>query len=487
MMLGDPILTTSAMRAAEDRAIAGGTSAQELMERAGAGVAEAVRRFGFGESTVVLCGPGNNGGDGYVAARLLRAAGVPVRVAALSDPKTDAAIEARRRWNGPVEAFPSAIPEDEAYSKVIIDAVFGTGSSRPIDQDIAHAIDAIVGYARLALAVDLPSGIDPDTGAELNRFTTPEYQITLALGAYKPAHVLQPAARLCGKLQLIDIGLGLDDIPSPRDNVSPDWTVSRPTLAKPEPWTNKYWRGMVIVVGGAMPGAGALAVEAAMRAGAGYGLLLSDATVATPHAIVRRGWSPAAISEAIKGKTKIRASVVIGPGLGRGTDAIVKLDVAIACGLPLVVDGDALHLLNDDHFEEFHERAKIADRDARVILTPHDGEFDAVFGKWSGSKIEAARAAARRSGAIIVFKGPDTVIAYPNGHCNIALPAINWLSTAGTGDVLAGVIGAMFFQSVLNGPAEAAVWMHVEAARQIGGAFIADDLVHMLTRVRASL
>jgi hydroxyethylthiazole kinase-like uncharacterized protein yjeF len=452
------------------------------MERAGAAVARAVRRFGSGAPVLVLCGPGNNGGDGYVAGRVLREAGVRVRVAALADPRTEAAAEARRRWNGPVEPFPSALPDEHVHSPVVIDAVFGTGLSRPLDEDTIRAIADLVHCARLSVAVDLPSGVDTDTGAELNPFQTPDYDLTLALGALKPAHVLEPSASRCGTLRVIDIGLGLDEIGSPRVNVSPDETIARPLLSAPEPWSTKYLRGMVVVIGGTMPGASALAAEAALRAGAGYALLLSDTALAGPRAIVQRCWSPEALVAAIDGKPRV--AIVVGPGLGRDSGASARLEAAIACARPLVIDGDALRLLTEDHFATFRGRAK--DGDKRIVLTPHAGEFEALFGEWSGSKIEAARAAALRSGAIVVFKGADTVVAHPNGHTNVALHASHWLSTAGTGDVLAGTIGATL-SGLLSECVETAVWMHHEAARRLGGAFIADDLVRALTPVRAAL
>ena len=481
---GQPIITVARMRAAEAHAIAAGVTVESLMERAGVGVAEAVRRLSAGAPVLVLCGPGNNGGDGYVAARVLRKNGASVRVAALGEPKTAAAAAARDAWDGVVEAFPGPLPDEDCYSPVVVDAVFGTSLSRPLATDAMSAIDALVQTARLSIAVDLPSGLDSDTGAELNRFQVPDFSLTLALGALKPAHVLQPAASRCGNIRIIDIGLGLDEIGSPRDNVSPDEVLARPHLMAPQAWSHKYTRGMVVVIGGAMPGAAALTVQTAMRAGAGYGLLFADHNTALPHAVVRREWSPEALSAAIEGKRKV--AIVIGPGLGRGNDAVAKLDAAIASERPIVIDGDALHLLDERHFAVFRQRAAVTDRDRRVILTPHAGEFEALLGAWQGSKIEAARAAAVRCGASVIFKGPDTVIAHPNGHTNVAPRGSAWLSTAGTGDVLAGIVGAMLF-GTHSGAAEAAVWMHAEAARRLGGAFIADDLVRELSAVRAAL
>lgn len=481
---GTPILTAERMRAAEERAITAGTSVETLMERAGGGVAGAVARLAAGAPVLILCGPGNNGGDGYVAARVLAANGVPVRVAALGEPRSAAAMAARDRWGGPVEPFPAALPGEAAPAPVLVDAVFGTGLSRALDEAVVRALGALVGSASLSIAVDLPSGVDTDTGAELNPFQLPEYALTLALGALKPAHVLQPSARLCGTTRLIDIGLGLDEIPSPHASVSPDQTIARPRLPTIAPWMHKYSRGMVAVIGGVMPGASALAVAAAMRAGAGYGLVFADTPVATPHAVVHRSWSPDALATALAGKSKVAG--VIGPGLGCGAEAHARLDAAIACDRPLVIDGDALHALNDRHFALFRERTAAKHNTPRVILTPHEGEFKALFGNWTGSKIAAARAAAVRSGATVVFKGADTVVAHPGGDTHVALPTNPWLSTAGTGDVLAGVVGAMLATGCSN-PAEAAVWMHAEAARRLGGAFLADDLLRELSAVRAAL
>ena len=480
---GKPILSAAAMRAAEARAIAAGSSVTALMERAGAGVAEAVRRLAAGAPVLVLCGPGNNGGDGYVAARVLEANGVNVRVAALGEPRTEAAATARTAWGGAVEAFPEALPDDALYSPVVVDAVFGTGLARPLDDGVAQAVDAMVQSAHLSFAVDLPSGVDSDTGAELNPFQIPDYDVTLALGALKPAHVLQPSAEKCGAIRVLDIGLDFMGQPM---NLTPDWTMSRPWVAEPQSFSHKYSRGMVVVIGGEMPGASSLAAEAAMHAGAGYVLLFGE-TAGPPHALVRRSWSTTNLATAISGKSRDHTVIVVGPGFGNDGTAAEKLEGAIATGAPLVIDGDALRMLDDAAFARFKQRPVMAGYALQpVVLTPHAGEFKAVFGDWSGSKIEATRKAALRSGATVVFKGADTVIAYPNGDTRTAVASSPWLSTAGTGDVLAGTIGAMLAATALH-KVEAAVWMHNEATRRLGGAFIADDLVRELSAVRAAL
>lgn len=234
---------------------------------------------------------------------------------------------------------------------------------------------------------------------------------------------------------------------------------------------------MVVVIAGEMSGAAELAALSAMRAGAGYVLLLGEGLAGQPHAIVRRPFAGEALSDARIG------AVVIGVGLGRGAVAGTRLDQALASSHPLVIDGDALHLLDEQRL------SRVCGHGAPVVLTPHAGEFDALFGKGGGSKIERARAAARKSGATVVFKGADTVIAAPDGMVRVAQGTSGWLSTAGTGDVLAGAIGAMLagnHGSAIDAAA-AGVWLHGAAADRLGGSFIADDLARALTAVRGLL
>lgn len=458
---GKPLLTAAEMRAAEDMAIANGATVESLMDRAGREVAEAVRRLGSGNEVLILCGPGNNGGDGYVAATALHAAGVPVRVAASAEPRTDAAKHARALWNGAVEELREAAP-----APILVDALFGTGLSRPLDVAAIADLVRLRDRARLAIAVDLPSGLATDDGTILNDI--PVFDLTLALGAAKPSHLLYPAAGHCGAVRILDIG-----VPVMSDAV----VFGKPDLPEPGPTSHKYTRGMVAVIGGEMPGAAELAALAAMRAGAGYVLLLADDQTGQPHAIVRRAFDAKAMADMRIG------AVVIGAGLGRGAVAGTRLDWALASSRPLVIDGDALHLLDESRL------AKIKAHGAPVVLTPHAGEFDALFGRQTGSKIDRARAAAAKAGATIVFKGADTVIASPDGSVRVAQSANRWLSTAGTGDVLAGAIGAVLAAAPGSAidAAAAGVWLHAAVAERLGGAFIADDLAQALTAARASL
>lgn len=440
---GGPILTAEEMRAAEQRAIDAGASVESLMARAGEAVAEQVRRLAAGAEVLVLCGPGNNGGDGYVAASALRRAGHLVRVAATGEPRTAAAAGARARWEGAVEALETA-----AEAPIVVDALFGVGLRRPLDDGAAAALGRLVASARLAIAVDVPSGAASDDGACLS--DVPEFDLTLALGAAKPAHVLEPVASRCGAVRVLDIGVAVKS----RVRVA-----APPRLTQPSAGDHKYSRGLVAVVAGAMPGAAALCATAAARGGAGYVLLLGSATDRMPHAIVRRRFDPLALDDSRIG------AVVVGPGLGRDEKARTRLDAVLTCGKPLVIDGNALHLIEGRPLP------------AKAILTPHAGEFAAMFGSGEGSKIARAAAAAAETGAIVVFKGADTVIAAPGGQAIVHPGASNWLSTAGTGDVLAGIIAARLAAGVE--PVQAAadgVWLHAEAARLAGPAFIADDL-----------
>jgi hydroxyethylthiazole kinase-like uncharacterized protein yjeF len=328
---------------------------------------------------------------------------------------------------------------------------------------LSSRLCALAAAARLTIAVDLPSGVATDDGGVLS--PVPDFDLTLALGAVKPSHLLQPSARTCGNVRLVEIGVEAD---------SAAHVLAKPSLPTPGPDSYKYTRGMVAVIGGAMRGAALLAATAAMRAGAGYVALL-DGDGQGPHALVHRALADQPLDD------KRIGALLIGPGLGRDDGAAAKLKRALASDRPLVIDGDALHLL-DDRFDALRERK------APAILTPHQGEFAALFGEGEGSKLDRARAAAAKANAVIVYKGPDTVIAAPDGRARLAGDANDWLSTAGTGDVLAGAIAATLAAGLEPLEAAAAgVWLHGEAARRLGAAFIADDLANALTAVRAAL
>lgn len=438
------ILEAAEMRAAEQRAIADGTNVDELMQRAGTAVATAAIRYVGLVDTLVLCGPGNNGGDGYLVARLLAEAGAHVRVAACAPPLTDAATRARAAWGGEIERLHNAEP-----APLLIDALFGTGLSRGLDPDDFASLSALADAARTCIAIDLPSGVASDDGQLLS--PVPAFDLTVALGALKPAHLLQPAAALMGRLVVADIGV-----------VAPSrlTEVARPVLPAPGPCDHKYTRGLVTVVGGAMPGAAHLAALGAARAGAGYVRLLGGTQrFGLPAAIVVEDSVTTDLSDPPIG------AIVVGPGLGRDTAAAASIADALASGRPLVLDADALAHLGS---------ARIT---VPAILTPHEGEFARLFGDVSGSKVARARAAAQRSGVVVLLKGADTVIAAPDGRASIAAAASHELATAGSGDVLAGICGTMLAQ--LGDPfaaACAAAWLHAAAAHALLGPFVADDL-----------
>jgi hydroxyethylthiazole kinase-like uncharacterized protein yjeF len=396
----------------------------------------------------VLCGPGNNGGDGYVIARALAERGVRVRVAAMTEPKGEAAAAARQAWHGPVERLDEAAP-----APLLIDSLFGTGLARPLDSMLVERLGALAAAARVRVAIDLPSGIATDDGCVL--CPVPDFDLTVTFQTLKPSHLLQPAAQHMGRIVVADIGI---------DAASDLNEIGRPKIATPGPDDHKYTRGYVLIVGGAMPGASALAARAAAQAGAGYVVLIGEGGV-LPDAIIRRPED--ALKDALT-DTRIGA-VLIGPGLGRGRAAVAKLENAMTSLHPVVLDGDGLGLLGN-----------IDPRDRYpTIATPHAGEFARAYGD-GGDKISAARAAAARERDVIVYKGADTVVAAPDGRAAI-LSVPHWLASAGTGDVLAGIVAARY---AAHGDAFAAaceaVWLHGRAAELAGSALIADDLIRHL-------
>ncbi|HEX8226056.1 MAG TPA: NAD(P)H-hydrate dehydratase [Allosphingosinicella sp.] len=441
------ILTAAEMRAAEAAAIAAGTPAAMLMEGAGTAASEAIWRFAGPLPALVLCGPGNNGGDGYVIARRMAERGTRVRVASSAEPRTPDAQAARAAWDGPVESLAEAAP-----APLVVDALFGTGLARPLDEALARRLCELAGSARVRVAVDLPSGIATDDGAILS--PVPDFDFTVTFATLKPSHLLQPAARHMGRIVVADIGISAE---------SRLTVLERPALRSPGPDDHKYSRGYLLVVGGSMPGAAALAAGAAVRAGAGYVALVGEGGT-VPDCVVRKPAS--ALNEALADR-RVDA-VLVGPGLGRGEEAWRRLCEVMDGPHPVVLDGDALWLMA--------HRRRSWERNAPIVATPHAGEFRALYGD-EGSKVEAARAAAARSGHRIVYKGPDTVVAAPDGEAAISRSGSAWLASAGTGDVLAGAIAAQLAAALA--PFEAAgagIWLHGRAAELAGPGLVADDL-----------
>ena len=441
-MRGRPILTADAMQAAEQAAIARGATVEQLMERAGAALAEATYRFAGPTPTLILCGPGNNGGDGYVAARHLASRGAPVRIAALGEPNSEAAKRARSQWTGEVESLSAETPE----APILIDALFGTGLKRGLEPSASEQLSRLVAGAVASIACDLPSGVETDSGAELS--PVPKFDMTVTFGALKPAHLLHPAMHKCGRLVLADIGIEADG----------EWhEIGAPDLPPLDAGGHKYDRGLVHALAGTMPGAIALSAKAAAFAGAGYVRVSTSKPIdGLPSAIVQMDTAPV--------NDERIGCLLVGPGLG---DIPQVLTLALTSRAPKVIDADAIGLLGEP------ERLKGQD----AIVTPHEGEFRKLFGELPGTKPERALEAARQSGAVVVYKGPDTLVAAPDGRLGFAPPAPAWLASAGTGDVLAGVIAAMRARGLAAFEAACAgVWLHGRAADIAGAGMIADDL-----------
>lgn len=454
---GAPILTADAMRRAEAAAFAGGVSQTELMERAGLAVAREAHRHVQGRAILVLAGPGNNGGDAYVVARLLCEWGHDVMVAALGEPGEGAAAEARARWTGKLVPLAQAAPRP-----LLVDGVFGTGLSRAIDPAIAAPLEALREASEFCVAIDVPSGLDTDRGDALGYAVRAD--VTVALGALKPCHLLADGAACSGHVVLADLGIDM-----PRQWRTLDRAVTR---LRPDDAAHKFTRGLVLVLGGAMAGASRLSAAAALRGGAGYVVLgTPDGLHGSFDAIVTRKIIEATELKGFIGERSVDA-LCIGPGLGRDDRAAALLDAALASDLRLVIDGDALTLLGEQ------AASRLAKRSAPTVLTPHGGEFARMFAEGTGPNIARTLDAARATGAIVVHKGPDTVIAHPDGRVVVSAASPTTLATAGSGDVLAGLIAGRLatgddpFAAVAT-----AAWLHMRAAEIAGPGLVADDLI----------
>lgn len=456
-------LTVAQMQAAEQALVDGGIPIDELMQRAGRGAAEYAWRMAAGNPVTILCGPGNNGGDGYVIAEVLRERGLPVTVVAPADPTTAAARHARSLYLGDVTTDGS-----RAHGQLLVDCLFGSGLSRGLSPDLAGLLEGLASRHHVRMAVDLPSGVESDSGAVLS--PGPRYDATIALGAWKYAHFLMPARTNMGALRLVDIGVA---------EVSGAARVAgKPRLSAPGADAHKYRRGLLALVGGAMPGASLLAARAAMQGGAGYVKLLSGGDARAPVDLVVDG-SP--LAEALSDRRI--AAVLVGPGLGRDAIARARLSAALQADRPVVMDADALII---------SEKQDFAGNTSSIIVTPHEGELVALERLFelarSADKPARARALAKASGAVVVAKGPDTVVAAPDGSLRLVPPAPSWLSTAGTGDVLAGAIASRLatgrdpLVAALEGLA-----LHGEAARIAGPALTASQLAGSISAAYAAL
>ena len=454
MAPSDQVLTVAQMRAAEQALIDGGESVSSLMEIAGSGAADWVWRIAAGRPVTVLCGPGNNGGDGYVVARELARRGASVTLVAPLEPTTAAAIAAR-------QSFGEAAAE-RGRGGVLVDCLFGSGLARPLSPALQSLLSVEAESHAFRVAIDMPSGVDSDSGCSLNE-GLPAYDFTLALGAWKRAHWLMPAMATMGERRLVPIGV------TPVAGAAR--LLSRPDLEPPARDAHKYTRGLVLVVEGPMAGAALLACEGAMRAGAGAVRLSTERLhpAVGPDIVLKA--EP--LAELLADKRT--GAVLAGPGLGRDRAARDRLQLVLAARLPSVIDADALVLLEPGELKGFG---------APVILTPHAGEMATLaegFGLRAAAKVEQASELAQASGAVVVSKGPDTVIASPDGRIVLAPSSTSWLSVGGSGDVLAGIAAARLASTGDPfGAACEAVWLHSEAGRLAGPAFLASDMARAL-------
>jgi ADP-dependent NAD(P)H-hydrate dehydratase / NAD(P)H-hydrate epimerase len=489
--IGMEVLTSAEMERADRLTIAAGTPGFALMLSAGQAVAEAAMGLVEEGPILVVAGPGNNGGDGFVAAAELLAQGREVSVILMCerDHLQGDAASAARGWKYPVLPFN---PQAMGKPALIIDALFGAGLSRPVDGDPADMIEAINANGAPVLAVDLPSGVNGTSGAIMGVAVRATETVTFF--RKKPAHLLLPGRINCGRVRVADIGIDTDVLteiaPQTFENTPQFWRRSFPV---PPIDGHKYARGHALIVSGgiAATGAARMAARGALRAGAGLVTLASprDALAVNASALtavmVHAADTVVEFGEML-GDTRFNA-IVIGPGAGVGERTCDFVHTALSAQRGLVLDADALTSFAASP-DRLFESIK-ASHDPQVVLTPHEGEFPRLFSDISNkhpyrSKLERVRAAAERSGAVVLLKGPDTTVASPDGRATIASNAPPWLATAGAGDVLAGIIAGLLAQGV---PAfEAAsigVWMHGEAAREAGPGLIAEDLTEVLPAV----
>ena len=486
------LLTVAEMGRADALAISGGIPGIDLMETAGAGVAVVIRSGWEPRPLRVLCGPGNNGGDGFVAARLLAEAGWPVRLFLLGERaalKGDAALAAAR-WTGPVEPLAAFLePDDVGDEPLVVDALFGAGLSRPLDGVALAAVEAIAARRWPVVAVDVPSGVHGDTGAVLG--AAPRAAVTVTFFRRKPGHLLLPGRLACGRVVVVDIGIParvLDEIPPRAAANHPDlWLSGWPG---PSLEGHKYQRGHAVIFGGGrMTGAGRLAARAALRVGAGLVTIACPPEARLIYSLAAAALLIESLPEdegdiaALLGSGR-RSAVLIGPGAGVSPALRRRVLAVLASGLPTVLDADALTVFAADPAPLF------AALGPQCLLTPHEGEFARLFaaGAEGAGKVGRVRAAAARSGAVVVLKGADTVIAAPDGRVIVNANAPADLATAGAGDVLAGLAVGLLAQGLpAFEAAAAAAWLHGEAGTRAGPGLIADDLPEALPAVLRSL
>lgn len=489
------LLTSEEMARADRLAMAAGVPSMRLMEAAGAAVAEAASALSPpGAAVAVVCGPGNNGGDGFVAARLLAERGYRVRVLLLGEVSAlrgDAAAVASL-WKGGIEA---AEPARLAGAALVVDALFGAGLARPLEGAARAMVEAINAAGLPVVAVDLPSGINGTTGAVMGAAVMAARTVTFF--RRKPGHLLLPGRLHCGPVRVADIGIPAAVL----EEVRPRTFVNMPDLwggllPIPRLEGHKYMRGHAVVVSGGLSftGAARLAARAALRAGAGLVTIASPREALPVHAatnlaVMVRAVDGAAELKSFLGDRRLNA-VALGPALGVGADTRAAVLAALNGERGVVLDADALTSF-ENRLSEL--RPALQGRKAGTVLTPHQGEFLRLFKEMPDvverpSKLDQARAAAAALDAVMVLKGADTVVAAPDGRAAISENAPAWLATAGAGDVLTGMIAGLLAQGMpAFEAASAAVWLHGEAAAAVGPGLISEDLSEALPEVYRTL
>ena len=469
------ILTISQMYAADEAAISNGVSGYELMEAAGASVAREIQKRWASRSVTVLCGPGNNGGDGFVVGRYLLSAGWDVTIAILGAQEDMSGGDAQRhaeQWPGDIEPLSTKVLTNAG---LIVDAVFGAGLTRPVEGVVCEVLTAAVESTAPIVAVDIPSGVHGDTGGVLGM--APLAQLTVTFFRRKPGHLLLPGREYCGETVLADIGIASDVLKT----IKPKVNANSPGLwfdlfPVPQPADHKYSRGHALIVGGMrMPGAGRLAAAAARRIGAGIVSVLADPmalsifTQDAPGLLALPFRNAGEFDEYLDDPR--RNAVLIGPGAGANRTTRELVLMTARRKKQLVLDADGLTVFSDEASTLFE-----AISDVSCVLTPHEGEFSRIF-RISGDKLTRAKNAALQSQSVVVLKGSDTVIAAPDGRVVINENAPSTLATAGSGDVLAGSIVGLMAQGMPAFEAACgATWINADVAAQYGPGLIAEDL-----------
>lgn len=477
------LLTPEQMGQADQAAITSGVPGFELMEAAGRAVAAALQARWRPCPVLVLCGPGNNGGDGFVVGRLLQEAGWKVTLALLG--KRDAlrgdAARHAARWQGQIRSMHTGLLDGV---ELVVDALFGAGLSRDVDGLAAEMLCAVEQRGLPVCAVDMPSGVDGATGQV--RGVAVQAALTVTFFRKKPGHVLFPGRALCGDIVVADIGIPeavLDSVAAATfENAPPLWNHSFPW---PENETHKYRRGHVLVSGGArMTGAARLVAMAAARVGAGLVTVAVPPEAWSVYAAALTSIMVECVEEGVLApalEDKRRNVIVLGPGAGVTQQTRLNVLAAAAAGRALVLDADALTVFADKPKQLFSALR------GPCVLTPHDGEFARLF-QVEGDRLSRARVAAKRSGTVVILKGADTVVAEPGGRAVINSSAPPWLATAGAGDVLSGMVGGLLAQGMpVFESACAAVWLHGEAAALAGPGMISEDLPSLLPQVLRQL